>query len=69
MASPACCAAGQPMQYEYTKQGDFVDVDGIKTYVTGDSPRLILVATDIFGFDFNQVSVSRRMPGVDVWSM
>jgi hypothetical protein len=57
------------MQYEYTKQGDFVDVDGIKTYVTGDSPRLILVATDIFGFDFNQVSVSRRMPGVDVWSM
>jgi len=49
--SHACCTV-PPVQVDYKAKGQYIDVDGIKTYATGpaDAKRAILIVYDIFGY-------------------
>ncbi|KAF1852091.1 uncharacterized protein K460DRAFT_269278 [Cucurbitaria berberidis CBS 394.84] len=53
--SQACCNTPAVVSKGYSPKGDYIEVDGLKTYVTGpkDAKQGILVVYDIFGF-FNQ---------------
>lgn len=53
--SQACCNTPAVVGKGYTPKGDYIEVDGLKTYATGskDAKLGILVVYDIFGF-FNQ---------------
>ena len=57
MASAVCCEAGAPVTSDYSPLGSFVTLDqGARAYVIGgDSEHGIILITDIFGLDFNQV--------------
>jgi hypothetical protein len=59
MASKECCAAGAPVKLEYTKKGQVKDVSpDLKAYVNSqESKRALILVTDIFGLDFNQVCI------------
>lgn len=47
----ACCNL-PPVQAEYTNKGEYTEINGLKTYVTGDkdSKQAILIVYDVFGF-------------------
>jgi len=49
--SEACCTI-PPVSADYKEKGDFVEIDGLKTYVTGpeDASTVIILIYDIFGF-------------------
>jgi len=53
--SQACCNTPAVVSKGYQPKGDYIEVDGLKTYATGskDAKLGILVVYDIFGF-FNQ---------------
>ncbi|CAN9459850.1 unnamed protein product [Alternaria alternata] len=53
--SQACCNTPAVVSKGYQPKGDYIEVDGLKTYQTGpkDAKQGILVVYDIFGF-FNQ---------------
>ncbi|KAH8717069.1 hypothetical protein GQ44DRAFT_712818 [Phaeosphaeriaceae sp. PMI808] len=53
--SQACCNTPAVVDKNYQPKGDYIEVDGLKTYATGpkDSKQGILAVYDIFGF-FNQ---------------
>jgi len=53
--SKACCNTPAVVAKGYQPKGDYIQVDGLKTYTTGpkDAKQGILVVYDIFGF-FNQ---------------
>ncbi|KAI1128547.1 Alpha/Beta hydrolase protein [Nemania abortiva] len=50
--SEACCRIPPVVSEGYEPKGQYIDVDGLKTYVTGppDADKAILAAYDIFGF-------------------
>ncbi|GAW11238.1 hypothetical protein ANO14919_005800 [Xylariales sp. No.14919] len=50
--SEACCRYDSACTGGYESKGQYVDVRGIKTYVTGppDANKAILAAYDLFGF-------------------
>jgi len=50
--SAACCTVPPVQTGDYNVKGKFITVDGLKTYVTGDSSakHAIFVIYDIFGF-------------------
>jgi len=50
--SEACCNTPAVVSKGYTPKGDYIEVDGLKTYATGPSTAKlgILVVYDIFGF-------------------
>ncbi|KAF2749129.1 alpha/beta-hydrolase [Sporormia fimetaria CBS 119925] len=50
--SKACCNLPAIVSKGYTPKGDWITVDGLKTYATGpkDAKRGILICYDIFGF-------------------
>ncbi|TGJ80575.1 hypothetical protein E0Z10_g8173 [Xylaria hypoxylon] len=50
--SEACCRIPPVMGEGYEPKGQYIDVGGVKTYVTGppDADKAILAAYDIFGF-------------------
>ncbi|KAF2100507.1 dienelactone hydrolase [Rhizodiscina lignyota] len=49
--SEACCTI-PPAKAEYTKKGEYVDIAGIKTYVTGSTTAktALILIYDVFGF-------------------
>lgn len=50
--SHACCTVPPVVTDNYKEKGEYITVDGLKTYTTGDSSAksAILVVYDIFGF-------------------
>ncbi|KAJ8127004.1 hypothetical protein O1611_g6633 [Lasiodiplodia mahajangana] len=50
--SEACCKIPPVVSEGYEPKGRYIDVDGLKTYVTGppDAEKAILAVYDIFGF-------------------
>ncbi|KAL1960469.1 hypothetical protein VTO42DRAFT_7768 [Malbranchea cinnamomea] len=62
--SKACCSIPPVVASGYEKKGKFIEVNGLKTYVTGpeDANKAILVVYDIFGF-FDQT-----IQGADILS-
>ncbi|KAF2098134.1 dienelactone hydrolase family protein-like protein [Rhizodiscina lignyota] len=50
--SNACCTVPPVVSKGYKEKGEWITVDGMKTYVTGpaDAKKAILVVYDIFGF-------------------
>ncbi|KAI1502760.1 putative hydrolase [Biscogniauxia marginata] len=50
--SEACCRIPPVVGEDYQPKGKYIDLDGIRTYVTGsaDSSKAILSVYDIFGF-------------------
>ncbi|KAI0549460.1 Alpha/Beta hydrolase protein [Xylaria curta] len=50
--SEACCRVPPVVGEGYEPKGRYIELDGLKTYVTGptDADKAILVAYDIFGF-------------------
>ena len=49
--SHACCTV-PAVQHDYKEKGEYITVDGMKTYATGSTSATsaILVVYDIFGF-------------------
>ncbi|KAF1997855.1 dienelactone hydrolase family protein-like protein [Amniculicola lignicola CBS 123094] len=60
--SKACCNTPAVVSKGYTPKGDYITVDGLKTYATGPSTakQAILVVYDIFGF------FSQTLQGADI---
>jgi hypothetical protein len=52
-ASKLCCPSDSlpSVNTSYVPRGEFKVHNGQKYYVVGDSPKVILVAYDIFGFE------------------
>ena len=50
--SHACCTVPPVVDDGYKEKGQYMTIDGMKTYVTGDSnaKSALLVVYDIFGF-------------------
>ncbi|KAI1180093.1 dienelactone hydrolase [Nemania sp. FL0916] len=50
--SEACCRVPPVVSEGYEPKGQYIELDGLKTYVTGppDADKALLVAYDIFGF-------------------
>ncbi|KAK3249694.1 hypothetical protein CYMTET_40886 [Cymbomonas tetramitiformis] len=55
MASTACCAAGVPVINEYNELGKFETINDMDCYFVGTGDKAVVVAYDIFGFNFKQV--------------
>ncbi|KAL8638247.1 MAG: hypothetical protein Q9228_004590 [Teloschistes exilis] len=60
--SAACCTVPPAVVGEYKTKGDYIDLDGMKVYVTGPSAATsaILVIYDIFGYS------SQALQGADI---
>lgn len=60
--SKACCNTPAIVAKDYTPKGEYITVNGLKTYATGpkDAKRALLVVYDIFGF------FSQTLQGADI---